>query len=78
LIVYTLRDLRRYVFPMTALGNVLTLAGCVGLICGTVGLIPFEVFDLGLSSGIRIIAMVAITGCLLSALGYGLQDYFKF
>lgn len=76
--VHTLRDMRGSVVLLVAVGNVLTFAGCVGLIFGALGWVPFEVFALGLSSGIRIIAMVAITGCLLSAVGYGLQDYFNF
>jgi hydroxyethylthiazole kinase-like sugar kinase family protein len=59
-------------------GNILTVAGCLVLICGSIGLIPMESFALGLSSGVRMIATVAITGCLLSAIGYGLQDYFDF
>jgi hypothetical protein len=75
--LHTLRDPRGSIVLLVVVGNVLTFAGCVGLIFGAIGLIPFEVFALGLSSGIRIIAMVAITGCLLSAIGYGLQDYFK-
>lgn len=58
-------------------GNMLTLAGCLALACGSLGLLPLEWFALGLSSGIRIVAMVAITGCLLSAIGYGVQDYFN-
>ncbi len=74
---FTLRDPGTLVPLMVYVGNMLTLAGCVGLILGCIGLISFEAFALGLSSGIRIIAMVAITGCLLSAIGYGLQDYFK-
>jgi len=72
-----LRELRGSVVLLVVMGNVLTLVGCVGLIFGSIGLIPFEMFALGLSSGIRSIAMVAIAGCLLSAIGYGLQDYFK-
>lgn len=56
-------------------GNALTLTGCLGLICASLGLIPSDSFALGLSSGIRMIAMVAIAGCLLSAIGYGLKDY---
>ena len=59
-------------------GNILTLVGCLGLVFGSLGLMPLEWFAFGLSSGIRIIAMIAITGCLLSATGYGLQDYFNF
>ncbi len=30
---------------------------------------------MGISSGIRTIGSVAITGCLLSAIGYGVADY---
>jgi hydroxyethylthiazole kinase-like sugar kinase family protein len=56
----------------------MTLTGCLTLICGSIGLIPLELFALGISSGVRMIATVAITGCLLSAIGYGLQDYFNF
>jgi hypothetical protein len=39
------------------------------------GLIPIEFFAMGLSSGTRIVGSVAITGCLLSAIGYGIVDY---
>jgi len=37
-----------------------------------------ELFAFGISSGVRMIGTVAITGCLMSAIGYGLQDYFDF
>lgn len=56
-------------------GNLLTLIGCVGLILGSLGLIPIEFFAMGISSGMRIMGSVAITGCLLSAIGYGVVDY---
>jgi hypothetical protein len=56
-------------------GNSLTLIGCAGLILGLLGLIPIEFFAMGLSSGTRIVGSVAITGCLLSAIGYGIVDY---
>jgi len=56
-------------------GNSLTLIGCAGLILGSLGLIPIEFFAMGLSSGMRIVGSVAITGCLLSAIGYGVADY---
>ncbi len=59
-------------------GNSLAIIGCIALMCGAIGLFPLETFALGLSSGIRIIAMVAISGCLLSAIGYGLVDYFDY
>jgi len=56
-------------------GNSLTLIGCVGLMLGLLGLIPIEFFAMGISSGMRTMGSVAITGCLLSAIGYGVADY---
>jgi hypothetical protein len=58
-----------------ALGNSLTVIGCVGLILGLSGIISVDSFSLGISSGIRIIGSVAIAGCLLSAVGYGVIEY---
>ncbi|MGA8053047.1 MAG: hypothetical protein WCA12_04170 [Burkholderiales bacterium] len=58
-------------------GNSLTLIGCVGLILGSSDLIRAEFFAIGISSGIRVIGSVAIAGCLLSAIGYGLLDYLE-
>lgn len=58
-------------------GNSLTLIGCAGLLLGTSGLINAELFAIGISSGVRVIASVAIVGCLLSAIGYGAADYFE-
>jgi hypothetical protein len=42
---------------------------------GLLGLVSIEFFAMGLSSGMRIVGSVAITGCLLSAIGYGIVDY---
>jgi hypothetical protein len=56
-------------------GNSLTIIGCVGLMLGLLGLVSIEFFAMGLSSGMRIVGSVAITGCLLSAIGYGVVDY---
>jgi hypothetical protein len=39
--------------------------------------ISIELFTYGLSSGIRVLGSCAIIGCLLSAVGYGIGDYFK-
>ncbi|QWD21043.1 hypothetical protein G6688_06890 [Polynucleobacter paneuropaeus] len=39
--------------------------------------IPEEFFAFGLSSGIRVLGSCAIMGCLLSAVGYGIKDYFN-
>jgi len=59
-------------------GNTLIIIGCAIMSFGLLGLIPLEIFELGLSSGIRIIGTLAISGCLLSAIGYGLMDYFDY
>jgi hypothetical protein len=39
--------------------------------------ISADSFSFGISSGIRILGSCAIIGCLLSAIGYGIGDYFK-
>lgn len=58
-------------------GNSLTLIGCAGLILSASGLISADAFAIGISAGVRVIGSVAITGCLLSAVGYGIVDYTK-
>lgn len=62
---------------LTTVGNSLTLIGCAGLILAVSGLIDAEVFAIGISSGVRVIGSVAITGCLLSAIGYGIVDHLE-
>ena len=70
------RDRLKYVCRgLILVGNSLTVLGCVGILLGILGLFDMEIFSLGLSSGIRIIGTVAIAGCLLSAIGYGISDY---
>jgi hypothetical protein len=56
-------------------GNLITLLGCAVLILGMVGLFDMQKLSFGLSSGIRVIGTFAIGGCLLSAIGYGVQDF---
>jgi hypothetical protein len=63
--------------PLIMLGNTLTIIGCLGLVLGFSGAIDAEYFAVGISSGIRVIGAVAVTGCLLSAIGYGMADYFN-
>jgi len=63
--------------PLTMLGNALTTIGCLGLLLAVSGAIDAEHFAVGISSGIRVIGTVAVSGCLLSAIGYGLADYFE-
>jgi len=69
---------KRFIWRMLIrVGNSLTVIGCAGLILGLSGVIPIEFFAVGISSGIRVIASVAIAGCLLSAIGYGAIEYLK-
>ncbi|MFN0040248.1 MAG: hypothetical protein ACKVP2_12110 [Burkholderiales bacterium] len=58
-------------------GNTLTVIGCLGLALGATGVIDPLLFARGISSGIRVIGSVAIAGCLLSAIGYGISDFQK-
>jgi hydroxyethylthiazole kinase-like sugar kinase family protein len=55
-------------------GNTLTVIGCVGLVLGALGVIDPEVFAFGISSGVRVIGSVAIVGCLVSAISYGILE----
>ncbi len=61
---------------LTLVGNTLTAIGCLSLLLALGGVINAQSFAVGISSGIRVIGTVAITGCLLSAIGYGLADHF--
>jgi hypothetical protein len=59
------------------IGNLLTSLGCLTLLLGVLGAFDMNLFAIGLSSGVRIIGTVAIAGCLLSAIGYGVFDHLK-
>lgn len=71
---------RNFILFLTKLcifvGNFLTVVGIVGIIFGFIGFYDFDVVSYGLSSGARIVGSVAIAGCLLSAIGYGMSDFF--
>ena len=54
---------------------VLTVIGCVGLVLGVAGVYDMDIFAFGLSAGVRIVGTVAIAGCLLSAICYGILDF---
>ena len=58
-------------------GNSLTAIGCVGLVLTLSGLIHAEFFAIGISSGVRVIGSVAVSGCLLSAIGYSVIEDFE-
>lgn len=63
--------------PLIIVGNSLTAIGCIGLVLALIGMIEAEFFAIGISSGIRVIGSVGISGCLLSAIGYGVVEYFE-
>jgi hypothetical protein len=60
---------------MIFVGNSMTALGLIAVVLGILGVFDMETFAFGLSSGIRIIGSIAIAGCLLSAIGYGISDY---
>jgi hypothetical protein len=62
---------------LIVVGNVLTVIGCSGLLLAATGLMPVQSFAVGISSGVRVIGSLAIAGCLLSAIGYGVEEYFE-
>jgi len=69
---------KKYISSVLILvGNSLTAIGCLGLLLGLSGLIQAEFFAIGISSGVRVIGSVAVTGCLLSAIGYGVIEDFE-
>ena len=61
---------------LIVVGNFATAVGCIGIVLGLAGVYNLDIFSYGLSSGIRIVGSVAIAGCLLSAIGYGITDFF--
>jgi hypothetical protein len=63
--------------PLILVGNSLTAIGCVGLLLTLSGLIQAEFFAIGMSSGVRVIGSVAVSGCLLSAIAYGIVENFE-
>jgi hypothetical protein len=58
-------------------GNVLTITGCTGLLLAATGLMPAQYFAIGISSGVRVIGSLTIAGCLLSAIGYGIEEFLE-
>ena len=69
------RPLIFYCSGLSYVGNTLTAVACFGMLLGFFGIFNMEILSFGLSSGIRIIGTVAIAGCLLSAIGYGISEY---
>jgi hypothetical protein len=55
-------------------GVILILVSCAIILMGLLGVFSLDLFAIGLSSGIRILASVAITGCLVGAIGYWIEE----
>ena len=72
-----MRSALRVCRVLIVVGNVLTVTGCVGLLFVAAGLVSAQSFAIGISSGVRVIGSVAIAGCLLSAIGYGVEEYLE-
>ena len=62
---------------LITLGFFISCISLILIILGLWSLISVEQFAYGLSSGIRVLVGCAIIGCLLSAIGYGIGDYFN-
>ena len=58
-------------------GNSLTVTGCIALIAGVSGQVSADLFLAGTAFGVRAAGSVTITGCLMSAVGYGIVDYLE-
>ena len=72
-----MRSVRQLFRVCIVVGNVLTAIGCTGLLLAATGSIQAQSFAVGMSSGIRVIGSLAIAGCLLSAIGYGVEEYLE-
>ena len=55
-------------------GNFITTIGVGLLIAALFDTFNIEFFSIGASSGLRIISEVAVSGCLLSAIGYWISE----
>jgi hypothetical protein len=55
-------------------GLFLILVSCSIIFMGLLGIFSLDLFAIGFSSGIRILASVAITGCLAGAIGYWIKE----
>ena len=62
---------------LITLGFFICCVSLILIILGLWSLISLEQFAYGLSSGIRVLVSCAIIGCLMSAIGYGIGDYFN-
>ena len=62
--------IRRTCGAFIAIGVALTLIGGITLTLGFFGLIDLDMFSVGISAGVRVVGMIAISGCLFGAMGF--------
>lgn len=55
---------------LVRIGIALLLPGFLLLLAAMLGLFASDIFALGGISGLRVLASISITGCLLAAIGY--------
>jgi hypothetical protein len=55
-------------------GLILILASCSIILMGLLGVFSLDLFAIGFSSGIRTLASVAITGCLVGAIIFWIKE----
>ena len=58
---------------LIVVGYTLIFVGSAGLLAGLAGLVDIS-FSYGLSSGIRLLGSLAIVGCVLNAIAYGILE----
>ncbi len=59
------------------IGNFLIAISAIAIVMSVLGILDLDIFKFGLSSGIRMVGMLAIAGCLINAVSYGLLDLSK-
>lgn len=59
----------------TVLGIALTVIGFFVLSLGLLGVFNLDIFAFGLSAGIRVVGSVAISGCMLGAIGCWAKEF---
>ncbi len=58
-----------------AIGILLTAVGGTGLVLGFTGVLDLQAFSVGPTAGVRVIGTIAISGCLLGAIGCFGKEY---
>jgi len=65
----------RTIFYLRWVSNIIVFCGVLALTAMLVGVISIDFLQFGNVTGLRVIATVTISACLLSAVLYGLTDW---